>query len=449
MSSPKMDWPAVEREAVRLLKALIRCDTTNPPGNEITAARLLADYFSKEGLEPVILESAPGRGNVVARLRGGGDKEPLLLTGHLDVVPAEARDWSHPPFAADEADGYIWGRGALDMKNMVAMSAVILALLKRSGMPLSRDVIFAAVADEEEGCEKGSLFLVKEHPELVRAGYALGEVGGFTMHINGKRIYPVMVAEKGVCWVRLRTRGEPGHASIPKPDSAVHKLTEALERLARGKMKQLITPEVERFVRALAETQSLPTQMGLRLLLNPYLSRIVVEKLIKDPQMSRTFGALLSNTATPTVLRAGSKTNVIPSEATCEIDGRLLPGQSEADFLKELRALVGPEVEIEVLQSSPAVSSNPNTALFEIIRQSVMQNEPGAEVIPYIIPGFTDAKAFSRLGTTFYGFAPMRLPRDVAFGSLFHGIDERIPVEGFLFGLKVLHQVVRRFVAGG
>jgi acetylornithine deacetylase/succinyl-diaminopimelate desuccinylase-like protein len=233
-----LDWTRASAEALRCLSDLLKIDTSNPPGNERPAADYLAAVLAREGIPHQRLESAPGRTSVVARLTGSGSKAPLLLSGHLDVVPAEPEHWRHPPFAAVEADGYLWGRGAIDMKNMVAMSLMTLVLLQRQGVRLDRDVIFAAVADEEAGARHGSLFLVEKHPELVRAEYVLTEVGGHTMHVGAARFYPVQVSEKGLCWFELRAEGPPGHGSMPHPHNAVARLARAIAALADARLPQ-------------------------------------------------------------------------------------------------------------------------------------------------------------------------------------------------------------------
>lgn len=432
-------------EAVRHLQALLRIDTTNPPGNERAAVDYLATVLRAAGIEPTVVDSAPGRANLVARLRGDGSLQPLLLAGHVDVVPADPAEWSHPPFGGEIHDGWLFGRGAVDMKGFVAQSLVTLLALKRAGTRLRRDLIFAAVADEEYGCEQGSQFLVERHPELVRAEYALGEVGGFSQRVGGRTIYPIMVAEKGLCWMRAHVRGPSGHGSIPREDSAVALLAEALGRLRRTRLPMHVTAPCERFVRALAATQPLPARAVLPLLLVPHVSDLVLSKVLPDKALARTFGALLSNTAAPTVLRAGDKTNVIPGEATAEIDGRLLPGQSARDLINEVSAVVGPAVELSVIKAHEASEFPVDTPLFRLLERALRRHDPAAIPVPNMIPGFTDASQWRRLGTICYGFSPLRFPpaANVTFTELFHGRDERTPVAGYTWGLGVLLDVVR------
>jgi len=437
--------PPLHLDAQEMLTALLRMDTTNPPGNERPAIDYLAGKLREVGLEPTILESAPGRANLVARLRGTGKADPLLLTAHVDVVEADPTRWKYPPFSGAEAEGCLWGRGAVDMKNMAAMSAAVLRKMARDGVRPSRDVIFAAVADEEAGCDHGSKFLVEQHPDLVRAEYALGEVGGFTMHLGGTAFYPVQVAEKGLCWVRARFRGEPGHGSMPRRDSALIKLGEAVVALGRARFPVHPTRQVQDFLDAIAARQPALIQPLLKLLTRQELMGRVV-RLVPDLSIARTLGALLTNTASPTVVRTGGKVNVIDGVVELEIDGRLVPGQTADDFLRELRAVIGEDCELEVLKTAPATITEPvESPLFDIIRRQIVAREPDAVVVPYMIPGFTDGKYFSELGARWYGFSPIKIEKDagIRFADMFHGNDERIPIAGLHWGTEVLDAVVR------
>lgn len=439
--------PPLHADAQELLTALLRIDTTNPPGNERPAVDYLAGKLAEAGLDPTILEAAPGRANVVARWRGNGSAAPLLLAAHLDVVEADPARWQHPPFDAVEADGCLWGRGAVDMKHMAAMSVAILRRLAHDRVTLSRDVIFAGVADEEAGCDHGSRFLVEQHPELVRAEYALGEVGGFTMHLGSTELYPIQVAEKGICWVRARFKGEPGHGSMPRRDSAVIRLGEAIAALGRARMPVHPTSYVQDFLEAIAARQPALARPLLRLLARQELMARVV-RLVPDLSIARSLGALLTNTASPTVARAGSKVNVIPGVAELEIDGRLVPGQTADDFLRELRAVIGEDCELEVMKSAEATVTDPvDSPLFDTIARQIRFREPDAVVVPYMIPGFTDAKYFSQLGAKWYGFSPLKIEKGsgIRFADMFHGNDERIPIAGLHWGVDVLDAVVRDF----
>jgi acetylornithine deacetylase/succinyl-diaminopimelate desuccinylase-like protein len=433
--------------ALGLCQALIRIDTSNPPGNERPAAELLAGELARAGLEPAVLESAPGRANVVARLGGNGAAPPLLLSAHLDVVGADPAGWTHPPFAGTVADGFLWGRGAIDVKNMAAMSVALLCRLAREKVRLRRDLIVALVADEESGCGLGSSWLCAEHPERVRAEYALGEGGGFSLHLGARRYVTIGVAEKGYCWVRARWRGEPGHGSMPRADSAPLALCAAVARLGSRRLPAHLTPVVRDFLDTIV-ARELPALRPLvaALARAGALPRLLA--LLPDPSVGRALGAMLANTATPTVLRAGASPNVIPALGEAEIDGRTLPGQDDTSFLRELGAVLGPGVELEVMRSAPPVECRPvGSPLYDAIVRVLARHEPAATALPYLVPGFTDAKAFSRLGTRWYGFCPLRLPRELRFAELYHGLDERIPLEGLAWGTRVLGELVTGFAA--
>ncbi|MHB8574739.1 MAG: M20/M25/M40 family metallo-hydrolase [Dehalococcoidia bacterium] len=432
-----IDWLHVQDEAVRLLQQLLRIDTTNPPGNELAAAEMLAELLAREGLEPRVLAPEPGRASVVARLAGRGERGPLLLQGHTDVVPADPDEWTRPPFSGDLADGCIWGRGALDMKGTVIMQLLAVLLAKRLGIRPRGDVIFCAVADEEAGGFKGAGWLVDEHPELVRAELAIGEVGGFTLFMGGERFYPIQVTEKVGCQVRLRMSGASGHGSQPIRDGAMAKTGRVLEALTRRRLPTHLTPIAEQFIRGLAVAAP-----QLLALLDPNRTDGALAELGEGAGM---FEAIISNTAVPTVVHGGSKTNVIPGSVEITLDGRLLPGQTEAGFLAELKAIVGEDAEVIGVRHTPSHTEAPATGYFDELAGIITEREPGARVLPSLLSGITDARHFARLGTVCYGFAPVQLRPDMPFWTLFHGADERIPVEGLQFGLQALFSAVERY----
>jgi acetylornithine deacetylase/succinyl-diaminopimelate desuccinylase-like protein len=436
-------------DARRMCQALLRMDTTNPPGNERICADYLAAVLSEVGYQPELLELAPGRTNLIVRHRGTGARPPLLLTAHLDVVEADATKWRRPPFSGDEAEGCLWGRGAIDMKNMAAMCTAIMRRLAATRTRLARDVIFAAVADEEAGCAYGSRFLVERHRSKVEAEYAIGEAGGFSLHLGDTTFYPVQVAEKGLCWIRARVTGTPGHGSMPRHDSAVTRMGEALAALGKAQLPVHATKYVTDFIDALRARQPALIQPLVKLVAHPrLLARIA--RLVPNASVSRSFAALLSNTASATVVRAGNKINVIPGVAEFEIDGRTLPGQTDEDLLRELRAVLGPDVELEVMQSAPPTVTEPVASpLYDVIKRQVEVREPGAVVVPYMIPGFTDGKFFTEMGARWYGFSPVKIERDagIRFADMFHGNDERIPIAGLQWGVEVLDAVVREICA--
>jgi acetylornithine deacetylase/succinyl-diaminopimelate desuccinylase-like protein len=449
ISADEIDWTAEGDTCVALLRDLLRIPTVNPPGNERPAAERVAEFLRAERLEPLVLESDPSRASVVTRYAGNGRLPPLLLTGHLDVVEADPATWKYPPFSGEMAEGCIWGRGAVDMKNMVSMSACVMSLLARTQPKLERDIIFAAVADEETGSSKGAHFLVDEHADLVRAEYALGEIGGFSLHIMGRTFYPIQVAEKGQVWLTATFSGEAGHGSMPRADSAVIKAAEAIVRLGHNRLPFHPTEVVRRFLRELARGLPHPARFIIPRLGTPALAGLVLDRVLPDPAMRRTFASYLSNTASPTVVRAGSKTNVIPASASVEIDGRTLPGQSEEDFLREIRRHIGDEAIVRVMASQPPVVTPVDTPMFRCLADSIRAHDPEGIPIPAMIPGFTDAKAYSKLGTKYYGFSPVRFePNDgISFAALYHGKDERIPEAGLRWGLRALYDAVIRFAA--
>ncbi|HEY2512142.1 MAG TPA: M20/M25/M40 family metallo-hydrolase, partial [Polyangiaceae bacterium] len=347
-----IDWRAEGDRCIALLQDLLRIPTvnrgTNEPGdgNERPAAERIAAFLREGGVEPKLLERTPNRTNLVARLRAkdeSGSRGPLLLNAHLDVVEADETRWKHPPFGGEIHDGWLWGRGAIDMKHMAAMSACVMVLLAREGLALQRDVIFAAVADEEAACNQGSLFLVSEHPDEVRAEYVLGEIGAFSLHLFGRTFYPIQVAEKGICWVRASFEGNPGHGSLPNSDSAVNRLARGIARLSRRRLPVHPTPIVRGFIEQIAEELPRPQRDVMRRLSTPKVASLILDYLVRDPDQQRSFGAMLSNTASPTILAGGRKVNVIPGKATIDLDGRILPGQTAHSFLEELREAMGRE----------------------------------------------------------------------------------------------------------
>jgi len=436
-------------QAVADLQSLLRIPSVNPPGGELPAITLLEGRLEDAGLAYERFD-LDGRPNLVSRLSGDGTGGgPLLLTGHVDVVPVEREHWDHDPFAGEIHDGYLFGRGAIDMKNMVTMCLHVISMAKRSGLTPTRDIIFAAVSDEEQGCTYGSRFLVEEHPETVRADYMIGEVGGFPLDVNGVRYYPIQVAEKGIARIRVTTIGRPGHGSMPHDEMAVSRLGEVLGRLARARLPQHNTPTMERFVRGLAETQRGAARLILPLLLRPSMSGFVIKRLLPDRSSAETFAANLSNTVSPTMLSGSEAVNVIPGTASVLLDGRLIPGQTAEDLVRELREILPPDVRIDVESWAPGrADDGDDDPLLEAIFENVRRHDPDGVPLPYMIPGFTDAAYFGRLGARCYGYSPLRFPRDdgVVFKDLFHGHNERIHVEGFRWGLVCLWDLVSRFV---
>lgn len=445
--SAAIEWDVVTQEAVDNLQNLIRIDTTNPPGNELPAVLYIREVLLKAGMPDNaihILESTPGRANLVTRIRGDGSQKPLLLTGHVDVVPAERKYWSHDPFSGDIAEGCVWGRGALDMKGILVMYLQAFLLALRQGLPLKRDLILAAIADEEAGFIHGSKFLVDQHRELIQAEYALNESGGMTLHMAGAKVYALQVAEKGVCWLRMTASGRPGHGSMPHSDNAIYHLSAALQKLKKaGHLPVHLTSTVRLMLGGLAEQIKLPTSLVFRLLANPSLAGIALGMV---PEETRgAFLSMLTNSISPTILKAGSKTNVIPSEAEVHIDCRLLPGYSPEDAIAEIRSITGGQVNIEPLYTTDGAEFSTETPLYRLMEKATQKMDPNGVIVPYMIPGATDAFEYKRAGIIVYGYSPGILPEGFPMIRLAHGHDERIPISTFRSGLPTLWHVVSEF----
>jgi acetylornithine deacetylase/succinyl-diaminopimelate desuccinylase-like protein len=433
-----MNTTAVD-EVVGLCQDLLRIDTTNTGDQRTTvgeraAAEYVAERLAEVGVETRLLESAPKRANLVARIPGADpSRGALLVHGHLDVVPADASEWSVPPFEGVIKDGYLWGRGAVDMKDFDAMVLAVVREWRRVGYTPPRDIVLAYTADEEAGMEYGSQWLVRNHPDLFEGcTEAIGEVGGYSYTINDDlRLYLVQTAEKGLDWLRLHAHGRPGHGSFIHDDNAVTALAEAVARVGRHRFPVVLTPTVRTFLEQVSE--------ALHIELDPDEPELAVAKL---GPIANLIGATLRNTANPTRLEAGYKDNVIPGKASATVDCRTLPGQADA-FLAELREVIGPDVEIEHVHQQPAVETSFDGALVDAMGAALRAEDPGARTVPYLMSGGTDAKAFATLGIRCFGFAPLRLPPDLNFSALFHGIDERVPVEGLKFGVRVLDRLLR------
>lgn len=421
-------------EVVALTSDLIRIDTTNSgdergPG-ERAAAEHVATLLADAGLAPVILEPRPGRASVITRVAGADQSRPaLLIHGHLDVVPADPADWRVHPFSGEVSDGCVWGRGAVDMKNMDAMVVTAIRQQLREGRRPARDVVLAFVADEEAGSDLGARWLVDTHPELFEGvNEAIGEVGGFSTTVAGQRLYLVQTAEKGLAWLRLTARGTAGHGSMVHQDNAVTALADTVARIGGHTWRPILTPTVSAFLTEVCQV------LGIDAV--PENWDEVMRHL--GPIATMT-AATLTNTANPTMFTAGYKVNVVPQTATAHVDGRFVPGQEEA-FFAELDELLGPAVSRETEHYEPAVQTTFDGDLCAAMSAALLAHDPGARIAPYCISGATDAKSFSCLGIRCFGFAPLRLPADLNFASMFHGVDERVPVESLRFGVRVLDQ---------
>lgn len=429
-------------EAVRFTSELIRIDTSNRGGGdckERPAAEYAAERLAEAGLSPLVLESAPGRANVVARIRGSEPDLPALLVhGHLDVVPAEASDWTVHPFSGEIRDGVVWGRGAVDMKGMDAMMLAVARAWGREGRGPRRDVVLCFTADEEDSAEAGSDWLVRHHADLFEGcTEAIGESGAYTVHTAaGQRLYPVAAGERGTGWLRLTARGTAGHGSKPNRANAVTRLSAAMARIGEHHWPVRITPTVRAALLALGAATGVPLSEA-EVDAPGFDVDAYVERL--DPAAAKLVAATLRNSANPTVLQAGYKTNVIPGLATGQVDGRMLPGEGmAAEFEAALDALTGPDVDWEYLHHSRALTAPVDAPVFAAMRDAVLAHDPGAAVVPMSMSGGTDAKQFSELGIHGYGFSPLRLPPGYDFQGLFHGVDERVPADALRFGAAVL-----------
>jgi acetylornithine deacetylase/succinyl-diaminopimelate desuccinylase-like protein len=442
-----IEWESLQDKVTATLQDLIRFNTTNPPGNETRVAEYVRGRLAAQGIESTVVESAPGRGSVIGRLHGDGSRPPLLLMGHSDVVTAEASQWAHPPFAGDLVDGVVWGRGAVDMKGLIAVELEVMLLLKQLGTRLKRDLILAVTADEEAGATQGMRWLLDYHADLLDAEYALNEGGGIGHPVGGRWLFGCQTAEKGIAWLRLRARGEPGHASTPRGAMAVGKLAAAVERLAGARLPQHPARTVRDYIETLSRVTPGPAGSRLLGLLDPTLE---VETLAQMPDrnMAAVLNAALRNTAVPTVLRAGEKINVIPSVAEAEVDCRLAPGQTADDVIREVRALVGDDVEIEVGRYEPGIESGADTPLFDTIRAVMSELESASVAVPWMAVGATDGRFLAQRGVKVYGFWPLKAqPGEPVPSSLFHAHNERVSVANLRFAVAAFGEVVRRFAA--
>jgi acetylornithine deacetylase/succinyl-diaminopimelate desuccinylase-like protein len=434
--------PSAQDEVVELCSELIRFDTSNPTSTERAAAEWVAGKLDEVGVESRLYESDPGRASVVARIEGADRSRPaLLIHGHLDVVPADPAEWSVHPFGGEEKDGFVWGRGAIDMKDMDAMTLALVRDWARTGTKPPRDVVVAFVADEEAGGVKGARFLVDEHAEeFTGCTEAVSEVGGFSVTIRRPdsadlRMYPIQTAEKGMAWLRLIARGRPGHGSMHHDDNAVTRLAEAVARIGRHEFPVVMTKTVRQFLEALSE------QLGVDVDLDSADREEITALIRRLGGLSVMIGATLSNTANPTMLDAGYKSNVIPGTASAVVDGRFLPGQEE-EFERQVDALLGSGVVKEWIHRDQAVETDFDGPLVEAMAAALRAEDDLALPVPYTMSGGTDAKSFERLGMRCFGFSPLQLPAGLDFARMFHGIDERVPTDALKFGVRVLGRFV-------
>ena len=432
----------IYQRPAEMLQALVRFDTTNPPGNEAECITYLDGLLKSIGQETTLLYKDPNRPNLIARLKGAGSAPPLLLQGHVDVVPTTGQPWTHPPFSGEVIDGSIWGRGTLDMKGGVAMMVAACMKARAEGTTLPGDVLLCVLSDEEVGGDAGAKFLVEEHAELFEGvRYALGEIGGFSFYFGDKCFYPIQVAEKGVCWMRATMRGQAGHASMPMPGGAIVALADMLAALGTERLPVHITPAAQLMLEAMRDALEDDTKSLMENLLDPEQADAVLDEL---GDTGRFMNALLHNTASPTIIQASSKINVLPAAITVEIDGRLLPGQTAEDMVAEIRALIDDDIELEVVRTDP-MAADTDMALFDMLAGILREADPDGIPVPMLMPAVTDGRFFSRLGIQTYGFTPMKLPPDNDFLSSIHNADERIPVDALDFGTDAIFKALQRF----
>ena len=467
-------------ELIELVRALIRIKSVNPPGDEILAARYLEQVLADEGIPSTVVEPFPGRGSIVARLRGDGALDgsgapkrdgALVLLSHLDVVPAEPEGWSHDPFGGDLADGYVWGRGAIDMKSMVAMEVQVMRRLARAARAagrnpatdpipgLRRDVIFCSTADEEAGGWQGAGWIVDNHPEWLAAAGALNEAGGISTTYGGVRFYPIQVAEKGFVVYKLHVKGRWGHGSVPTPDNAAVLAARIVTRLAEpgplrftapigASLMRAIPHLTARAAAAIAALAPAAENDAARPAVDPARVEATLRELC-DPVLARTISAMIHDTISVGIVRAGVKYNVIPGTAEIEIDCRTLPGTDEPAMRAELQRRMGDElwnrIEVELEQEGPSAQAPLDSALYRLLEQVVVDHDEAGVPLPFLAPFATDAKHLARIGVPTYGFSPLRTGPDDGLLDLMHADDERVSVEALRFGLPVLYDAVTRF----
>jgi acetylornithine deacetylase/succinyl-diaminopimelate desuccinylase-like protein len=422
-----------EDEVAGLCSDLIRIDSTNAGDNagpgERAAAEYVAEKLAEVGLEPRILESDRGRANVIARIAGeDSSRDALLLHGHLDVVPFNPDDWTHHPLSGEVADGCVWGRGAVDMKNMDAMMLAVVRQRLSEGRRPPRDVVLAFTADEEAGGTYGAHWLSDKHPDLFEGcTEAISEVGGFSVTLDdARRLYLIQAAEKGIAWMRLTAKGRAGHGSMLNSENAITELAAAVGRIGSYEWPMRLTQTVTSFLTEVSKTLELELDLDD--------AEATVAKL---GPLARMIGATLRNTANPTMLEGGYKANVIPQSATAHVDGRFLPGYEE-EFFTTIDELLGPNVSREFVYHDIAIETGFDGSLVRAMTDALLAEDPGALAVPYTLSGGTDLKAFSRLGMRGFGFSPLRLPAGLDFSGMFHGVDERVPVDSLRFGVRVL-----------
>ena len=443
----------IEQEISHFLSQLININTTNPPGNETQAANFVAQYLAKDGFTSEVIESAPGRGSIITRLKGTGEKPSLLLLSHLDVVAANPTEWSVDPFTGTIKDGYVYGRGAYDMKGMTAVEVFTLKLLKKNKIPLKGDVVLAATADEEKGGEEGAGYLLRNHKQKVWCPYVLNEGGGLAVPQKKGNVYPVQTAEKGILWFKIKAKGSPGHGSTPNTaDNAIVRMNKVITKLSEYQPETLYVPTLKQFLGEVSEINPDLKAPFKNLLNNPDQSEQILDELAKtDKALAEEIRPRTKTTITPTIIHGGVKENIIPSECEAVFDCRVLPGQSvDGTFtlIKSLLKDVGlDKLSFEIIQIHDGNESPTQTPLYSVVTDVLREFEPNCGVAPTLTTGGTDSRFFRETGSVCYGFHPMRPdePND-ELEKRMHGIDERITVENLVFGTSIFYETVKRFM---
>ena len=434
----------IYQRPVELLQHFIRFDTSNPPGNERECVTYISHLLNAAGIETHLLSRDARRPNLVARLKGR-DKHlpPLLLYGHVDVVPAgDPGEWKYPPFEGRAAEGFVWGRGALDMKGGVAMMVSAFIKAKTEKAPLPGDVVLCILSDEEEMGEFGARFLVENHPEIFKGiRCALGEFGGFTLHVGGKKFYPIEIAQKQKCGIKAIIRGPAAHGSSLMRGGTMAKLAEMLTQLDKNNLPVHITPAAKKMFKPMADALPFPSGWIMRQLLKPRRTDFILKLL---GEKGTVFVPMFHNTVNPTILKGGDKINVIPAEIEVHMDVRILPGFGPDDVIKELRPIIGTDIELELLFFEPS-PVEPDMHLFDTLASILKEADPEGIPIPLLLTGSSDARFFSKLGIRTYGFIPMQLPEEMNFSRTIHAPNERIPVESLAFGTNAIFQALKGF----
>ncbi len=441
-----IDFKSITEEGVKLLSELIKIDTTNPPGNELPAAELIAEKMRDYGYEPIVLESDKNRGNVIVRMEGKGEGPSLLLLSHLDVVPADPKRWSFDPFCGEIKDDYVLGRGAIDCKGLVAVEAMIMRLLAEEKKAPKGDIIFAATADEEKGGIKGVKWLIENHPDLIKADFVINEGGGIPIKIGDRLLYTIQVAEKGVFVVKIKTFGKPAHASTPQlGENAISKMAEIIKRISEYKSPVNIVPIVREFIEKLGRVTA--QRALIDLLLTPEFTDNVLNIIAKENKIiAEMIRASVRNTITPTMIKGGLKENIVPDYCELTLDCRILPGKTVDDLKNEINeVLKGLDFELEVVGGNVGSESSRETILYEVIEKILHKYVPNALLVPVMSTGATDSRYFRlMLNSTCYGFWPTSPESTLEkLIPLIHGIDERISVKDIEFSIRVLYDIVK------